>query len=79
MAGLDGVRLHDLQHSFASHAIRSGLPVPVIQKLLGHSSPIMTMRYIHYADDDVAEAAEGIGEKLQELMDLRPPPKLSSS
>ncbi len=37
------------------------------------------MRYIHYADDDVAEAAEGIGEKLQELMDLRPPPKLGSS
>ncbi len=79
MAGLDGVRLHDLRHSFASHAIRSGLPVPVIQKLLGHSSPVMTMRYIHYADDDVAKAAEGIGEKLQEFMNLRPPPKLGSS
>ncbi len=26
------------------------------------------MRYIHYADDDVAEAAEGIGEKLQGLI-----------
>ncbi len=68
MAGIDGVRTHDLQHSFASHAIRSGLPIPVIQKLLGHSSPIMTMRYIHYADDDVAIAAEEIGEKLQALI-----------
>ncbi len=68
MARIDGVRLHDLRHSFASHAIRSGLPVPVIQKLLGHSSPVMTMRYIHYADDDIATAAIEIGEKLQSLI-----------
>ncbi len=49
MARLDGVRLYDLRHSFASHVIRSGIPVAVIQKLLGHSSPIMTMRYALYS------------------------------
>ena len=59
---------YHLRHSFASHAICSGLPVPVIQKLLGHSSPMMTMRYIHYADDEVATAAIEIGEKLQSLI-----------
>jgi integrase len=38
-AGLDGLRLHDLRHSFASVGASGGLGLPVIGKLLGHSTP----------------------------------------
>ena len=36
-AGLDGLRIHDLRHSFASVAAGASLGLPVIGKLLGHS------------------------------------------
>lgn len=38
-AGLDDVRLHDLRHAFASIAASSGLGLPIIGKILGHTQP----------------------------------------
>ena len=35
-AGLDGVRLHDLRHSFASRALALGESLTMIGELLGH-------------------------------------------
>jgi integrase len=37
-AGLEGVRIHDLRHSFASLGAGSGLGLPIIGKLLGHAT-----------------------------------------
>jgi integrase len=37
-AGLDGVRLHDLRHTYASFGAGGGLGLPIIGKLLGHRS-----------------------------------------
>ncbi|AXB80441.1 integrase (plasmid) [Novosphingobium sp. P6W] len=59
-AGLTGVRIHDLRHSFASVAIREGYSLTVIGKLLGHALPETTARYAHLADDVVSEAASRI-------------------
>src|SRR5690606_6425773 len=56
MAGLPGVRLHDLRHSFASVAAAEGLSLPVIGALLGHSQPATTARYAHFASDPIAKA-----------------------
>src|SRR5205823_5777431 len=36
-AGLDGVRLHDLRHTYASVLASAGLSLPVIGALLGHT------------------------------------------
>ncbi|MEO0729085.1 MAG: site-specific integrase, partial [Pseudomonadota bacterium] len=36
-AGLDDVRIHDLRHSFASVGAGSGLGLPIVGKLLGHT------------------------------------------
>ena len=36
-ADLDGLRLHDLRHTFASHLASSGLSLPIIGRLLGHT------------------------------------------
>ena len=43
-AGLDDVRIHDLRHSFASIGAASGLSLPIIGALLGHSQPNTTAR-----------------------------------
>ena len=57
-AGLEDVRLHDLRHTFASHAVMQGVPLPVVARLLGHRNVRMTLRYAHVADRDVEAAAE---------------------
>jgi integrase len=57
-AKLDDVRLHDLRHSFASVAARSGESLLVIGKVLGHSTSAATSRYAHLSDDPVRIAVD---------------------
>jgi len=60
-ADIQGVRVHDLRHSYASYLASSGLSLPVIGALLGHSSPVTTQRYAHLLDDPLRVAAERVG------------------
>ena len=60
-AGFEDVRLHDLRHTFASHAVLQGVPLPVVSRLLGHKHPSMTLRYAHVGDREIEAAAERIG------------------
>jgi integrase len=62
--GLDDCRLHDLRHSYASAALRAGVPLAMVGKLLGHKKSATTMRYAHLADDDAAAANETVGAAL---------------
>ena len=66
-AGIEDVRLHDLRHTFASHAVMCGIPLPIIAKLLGHSRSFMTLRYAHVHDSDVEAAAERTGMAITRL------------
>ena len=65
-AGLEGVRLHDLRHSYASRALALGEALPVIGKLLGHSRLETTARYSHLARDSAQEAAERVAASIAE-------------
>jgi integrase len=67
-AGLDGVRLHDLRHSFASFGAAAGDSLLVIGKLLGHSDSKTTSRYAHLADDPVKSAANRIAGSIAAAM-----------
>ena len=67
-ANLPGVRLHDLRHSFASHAAARSETLPMIGKLLGHARLQTTSRYAHLDDGPVLEAAERIGELIADAM-----------
>ncbi|WP_436642696.1 tyrosine-type recombinase/integrase [Microbaculum sp. FT89] len=60
-AGLDGVRLHDLRHTYASVGAGSGLGLPVIGKLLGHTQVSTTQRYAHLDNDPLKRATDTIG------------------
>ena len=55
-AGLTNARVHDLRHSFASHLVQSGVSLPIIGRLLGHTQAQTTMRYAHLADKPLREA-----------------------
>lgn len=71
-AGLMDVRLHDLRHSFASIAAASGMGLPLIGALLGHSQPQTTNRYAHFADDPQRAAAQKIGQEIQDALNREP-------
>ena len=70
-AGLDGVRLHDLRHSFASFGAGASLGLPIIGKLLGHSQPSTTHRYAHLDADPMRRAVETIGAEISAAMEGR--------
>ena len=67
-AGIRDVRLHDLRHTFASHAVLQGVALPVVSRLLGHARVHMTLRYAHVADREVELAAERIGLAIDGLL-----------
>jgi integrase len=67
-AGLEGVRLHGLRHSFASFGAGASLGLPIIGKLLGHTQASTTQRYAHLDADPVKRAAESIGATIQAAM-----------
>ncbi|MCY4551994.1 MAG: tyrosine-type recombinase/integrase, partial [Defluviicoccus sp.] len=69
-ASIEDVRLHDLRHTHASHAVMNGVPVPLVSRLLGHSNVRMTLRYAHLEDRDIEQAAERVGQAIAELMEL---------
>ena len=69
-AGIEDVRLHDLRHTHASHAVMNGVPVPVVSRLLGHSNVRMTLRYAHLGDRDIEAAAERVGQSIATIMGI---------
>ena len=63
-AGLPEVRLHDLRHTYASFGAGSGLGLPIIGRLLGHTQPATTARYAHLDNDPLRRASEAIAGHL---------------
>jgi integrase len=71
-AGLDNVRLHDLRHAFASVAAGSGMGLPIIGKMLGHTQAQTTQRYAHLAADPVKAAAASVAGTIAAAMSGKP-------
>jgi integrase len=67
-AGLRSVRIHDLRHSFASHAAAASETLPMIGKLLGHARVDTTARYAHLDDSQLLGVAERIGALIVRAM-----------
>ena len=63
-AGLDGVRIHDIRHSYASRALSLGESLPTIGKVLGHRKVATTARYAHLMRDAEKVAATRVGDSI---------------
>ncbi|WP_234207408.1 tyrosine-type recombinase/integrase, partial [Pseudomonas aeruginosa] len=51
-----GQASHALRHTFASHFMMNGGNILTLQKILGHSTLTMTMRYAHLSPDHLQDA-----------------------
>ena len=67
-AGLGKLRIHDLRHTFASHAAMSKETLPMIGRLLGHANHQSTARYAHLDDEHLLDAAQQVGDAVERLM-----------
>jgi integrase len=57
------VRFHDLRHTAGTLALRQGLPLHTVSRMLGHSDPAMTLRrYAHVLDDMREDAGRAMDE-----------------
>jgi integrase len=62
LAGIPDVRIHDLRHSFASFALKKGVDLYTVSKLLGHKNIATTTRYAHLELDHLKEATNKVAK-----------------
>lgn len=60
-AGVQGLRFHDLRHTFASRLDAKGVGIETIRDLLGHSSVVLTQRYTHSNNQLKQQAVDLLG------------------
>ena len=63
---------HQCRHTYATEMLRAGVGFPAVMKLLGHTSPEMTMRYLDVALNDLQREFELARSKPRHLV---PQPK----
>ena len=51
---------HSLRHTFVSLAANAGVPLPVVQSIVGHSSTAMTRHYYHENEEILRQAVAAI-------------------
>ena len=68
-AGLNGVTVHVLRHSFAATAAEMGFSELSIAGLLGHSVPGITARYAHVPDSALVAAADRVAARIASALE----------
>jgi integrase len=56
--GFHGLNLHDLRRTAITEWAKAGVPAQVIQRLSGHTTLGMVLRYTQLSPEDVREASE---------------------
>ena len=68
-AELPSIRFHDLRHTFATHALTSGVDAKTLSTILGHTNASFTLdTYTHMTTDMHRKAASVVGGFLDEIM-----------
>ena len=68
-AGLPSLRFHDLRHTFATHALASGVDAKTLSRILGHTKASFTLdTYTHVTGDMHRNAAEIVGNVVTEWL-----------
>ena len=55
------ITFHVSRHTFGTRALRKGIPVQIVQKLMGHNSIKTTMIYAKVVDSELDKAMEAFG------------------
>lgn len=62
-AKIEGLRWHDLRHTFASRLVMAGVDLRTVQELLGHKTMEMTLRYSHLSPEDQLDAIKRLDSR----------------
>lgn len=73
---MHGATLHDCRHTFGVHCAQAGVPIVRLQKLLGHATAEMALRYMKHAPEayfaeDAAKVAASLTGELDRERDAR--------
>jgi len=74
-AGLPDIRFHDLRHTFATHALTSGVDAKTLSGILGHTNASFTLdTYTHTTGDMQKRASEIVDDFLTDILgeELKP-------
>ncbi len=74
-AGLPDIRFHDLRHTFATHALTSGVDAKTLSGILGHTNASFTLdTYTHVTSDMQQQASGIVGGFMEDLFgrELKP-------
>ena len=67
-AGLPNIRFHDLRHTFATHALTSGVDAKTLSGILGHTNASFTLdTYTHVTTDMQKNASAVVGDFIDEI------------
>ena len=68
-AGVPSIRFHDLRHTFATHALTSGVDAKTLAGILGHTNASFTLdTYTHVTKDMKKQASDIVGGFLEQIM-----------
>jgi len=62
-AGIEGLRFHDMRHTFGTRLIQSGVDIETVRDLMGHHSISVTQRYLHTNEKRRRDAVESLSRK----------------
>ena len=74
-AGLPSIRFHDLRHTFATHALTSGVDAKTLSGILGHTNASFTLdTYTHVTSDMQKQACGIVGGFMEDIFgkELKP-------
>ena len=67
-AGLPNIRFHDLRHTFATHALTSGVDAKTLSGILGHTNASFTLdTYTHVTTDMQQRASNIVGGFMNDI------------
>lgn len=90
-AGLSDLRFHDLRHTHATRLVGAQMPLPEVGRVLGHTQPSTTYRYVNVNEETAMRAADLLNsfnntvsdrtkrKKKSSAVNRRPLPKLAAS
>lgn len=68
----NGYELHRLRHTFATEALRAGMPLENVSKILGHSRVQQTLAYAELLEGDLVKGADKVATDFNRAVAARP-------